>query len=158
MTQHRLQRLFLDDRARRGALPLLAAALVALYAHYGISTDAASLNFREIMEDPDRHVGGRVVLAFYQVVGVGDGRFDARSWGRTAPVMGSLPGLREGSIVSVEGVLRADHRVDLVFGYVHRWRFLKKVVGVVTLAAVGWLFVRDWRRDGGGRAEEADPG
>jgi len=130
--------------------PAIGIALAAGFAHYGLAVDAETLNYREIMEAPDRHVGRRVVLSFYQVTAVRPDGFDARSWGRTAPVVGGIPGLRVGSVVSVEGVLRPDYRVDLEYGYLHHLRLLKKLIGLVVIAVVGALLVRDWRRDRGG--------
>lgn len=146
----------LTDRTRRWAAPAVLAALGALYVHYGVTADAAATSYREIMEDPDPHVGRTVVLAFYRAVALREDGFDARSWGMTAPVVGHLPGLRVGHVVSVEGVLRPDYRVDLRFGYVHRWRWHKKAIGVVVLAVMAVLFARDWRR--GHPPGEARPG
>ncbi len=131
---------------RRPLLGLIPTVLVVFYVHYGITSDASATSYAEIMLAPQSRVGTGLVLAFYKVKEVHEGGFTAVSWGGEAPVVGEVAGLSMGDVISVRGTLLPDYRVQLAEAYVHKWRRLKKIIGLLTTLLVGTLFVRDWRR------------
>lgn len=136
-------RWMLDDRYRRLLLPVLALTLVGFGVHFGHMVDRLSLSYDEAREMPGAHRGQDVLATFCYVLRVEDDHFFIRHYRREVAVVGRLPGLAPGKIVSVRGRILPDLRLAMEEGYVHQGRRLKWALGVSTLLVVLLLLARE---------------
>ena len=130
------------ERGRWALVLSLTALMALLWFDYGRMVAAGSPSLEVYNAGPQTFVGKPFSVLFGTVSEISTSGFRLRKWGSEIEVAGSIADLGVGSIVSVRGTVAPDLRLTLEAAHVHRGRWLKWLLGVVTLLWISRELVR----------------
>lgn len=140
-----------SDHHRRLKIVVALAMVVALGAGYGWVASTVSIGWYQCKRDPAAHDGQSLRFPLYTVTAIeGPDRYRISRFARNVPVLGYTSDLSPGATVSVVGTFRArDVVVVESWHLVHRWRPLKRLMGIAGLLCAILLAPRFFGVEGG---------
>ena len=123
----------LSDRLRWAKVAALIALLGVGAWHFAWRLDRTITHVDEMIADPDRHLGDRVLLGNFKVVAIEEDAADLWSpWivVRARPIPADL---ELGHAISLAGTFDGVSGVDAITWRIHRELKLKKGIGILSL-------------------------